>query len=412
MANSSRWPEGFEFLDSESLGPNGYNMPLNSNIVDISRNVVHQLKEFAPYLRLIGFNKITKRKKNPRKLFYRALENQQTNERCLQYLQVYKYQFGIIEKESLILFFLITIHLLLTNSLVLSTLQDLIAIILVTFILGAYLFLFGLIPHIEDYIRGTEKRGRARTVFLPFGFLIGLYGLAPDCILICYILLLVGVFLYFLLEVTDKAHTSHRMDYEPIFVYIKKRIRSNEWEFIKACWDKGHYKVGHTDQHNHDYLKDNKRIMLMIDNLWHDFTPLTLEDDRNFHTRDWNWIQSAINRDRIKRILFSLILPLLLIGLILQLSLIILLDVISIYILGVLCYIGFSELTRSDSKYQVVDLLNRIDLVLQRNHLTHDKLETLWSLSKKKEQLIIRDILQNPFYPNSDHFKKFDADLG
>lgn len=152
--------------------------------------------------------------------------------------------------------------------------------------------------------------------------------------------------------------------------------------------------------------------MLMIDNLWHDFTPLTLEDDRNFHTRDWNWIQSAINRDKIKWILFSPILPLLLIGLILQLSLIILLDVISIYILGVLCYIGFSELTRSDSKYQVADLLNRIDLVLQRNHLTHDKLETLWSLSKKKEQLIIRDILQNPFYPNSDHFKKFDADLG
>ncbi len=411
MATTSRWPEEFEFIDSEPLGSNCYNKSLNPNIVDISRNVLHQLKEFAPYLRLIGYNKISDGRKNPTKLFYRALENQQTNERCLQYLQIYERQFGIIEKESLILFFIIGVHLLVTNFLELSRLQDFIAIFLVTSMLGAYLILFGLIPHYDDYQRGTKKRGSSRTVFIFFGGLIVPFGLAPDCFLLAYLTLYVVMCVYYLLEVTDKACTSHKMDYAPIFVYIKNRIGSNEWEFIKACWDQNHYNVGHTDERYHDYLKDNKRIMLMIDNLWHDFTPLTQDTARRLHERDWNWKKSVINRNKMKNRLFKLIILLIVGGVIFQLSLPVLADVISIFILGIYCYWEFSNLARSDSKYQLADGLKRNDLGPQENHLTHDKLETLWCLRKKKEQLIIRDRLQNPFYTNSEDFIKFDEVL-
>jgi hypothetical protein len=401
---------------------------LNPNVVDVTEDSSDEIIAFAPYLRLIGYNAITERRKNSNALFYRAVEDRQSSERCLQYLYIYKQQSGVIERETLGVLLWIWIHLLLIPIIqyhsLLDSLLDNGGIIIIASILGIYLFSFGMESHFEDLKKirkGIRFRARVRTPFILFGFLVVVTGMNPTFGIPWYSIGSIILIIYFLLEKWKLVRTSHQMDYAPVFVYIRKEM--NTWKFIKACWDKGHYHVDgyYTDSEINERLKAQKRIMLKIDNLWHDFTPLLQDEDEKYQSQNSNPKRAMKQHQEYLRNLLIIALTMSFFEVLLLVFELLQNIQISLYVSPTLIFLGgefflagiffhhyICYQTKPDHRAKVLDFLYSLHLGLPEHYLSHTKLEMLWKLEKGKMRLKIQDVMQNPFRQGSECFDKFD----
>lgn len=109
-----------------------------------------------------------------------------------------------------------------------------------------------------------------------------------------WIAVMIGVFafitlVYWILDQVGIAKSSHPMDYLPVFVWIEK-AGDAEWKFVEASWDKFHYKgetkkrkdleevrfslmTPNLDVRETDSGEEIARVRLQMDNPWHSVRP-------------------------------------------------------------------------------------------------------------------------------------------
>jgi len=424
-SNLSIWPKGFEFLRNTPNDGTLSNNILSSDVIDVTGSSQNELASFSPYIRLIGINAITEQSKNPTSLLYRAVEKRGSNERCLQYLYIYKHQFGFLELESIamIVFLLGPLFLLLLWTP--RTFLDIIGSKSVVVTLGLYLLFFGLKPHWEDSRRiekGARLRPRASTPFAIAGIIMFLVWIDYSCLFRGYYCFCVCLLVYFLFEKLELVPTSHRMDYAPVFVYIKKEDVTNSWIFQKACWDKYHYTVDgyQSSTNNNQRLIDQKRIMLKIDNPWHDFAALYAKDEADYRSHTIRPTQQAriskkVNYRRHIRAWLVLGIGGILflyesvtnmeVGFLISPTLLI---VTGGFLLAAPAVQNFIYLrTMIDRQTQLKSFTQALSMVQHKHHLDHTKLSILWKLPKRKMKLKIIEVMQDPFRDDPDCFNRF-----
>jgi hypothetical protein len=369
---------------------------------DVTTEAREQIKEFAPEAKLLGFDMRGERKSNTwGGVLVRALENPSGDTRCLQYVYVYTFQRNImslfwtvvVPLMMLIWTFFVPFIFSAETALLLEIYQTsgFIGIIqtpgqtwvpiLATGFVGLPLFFTGLWPHLAEAMKGIGSRFRFRATS-PLVILGAMMWFAVFTDIALWIMIIVWAICLFVWRTSP----THKMDYVPVFVWIKKE--GDQWEFDSASWDYFHYftdKRPRTDLENEGgIIKGGKRIQLLMDNPWH----------------------SMFLGSRELKIGLSL-LSLSIIGLFVSLGalpLLVITQDITTYP-WVWLFIGFAFLlvaTGSMVARFPFNLIEDMDeYVKEEAHLTDDKLRILWNLGEKEEdseaRFVIVTKMQEPF---------------
>ncbi len=278
-----------------------------------------QIQEFAPSVKLVGLGLWRERfgatsKMGPRVqsgwkrvreksrkdyskiqswggVYTRTMEDSSSSWRCLQYIYIYTRQRGVI---SLVWNFLIPLLMALWGWFTLASLGWDVQVFLDSFDLfpSIYLtrnewmmtiagfsiwmvvtipvFIIGISPHMSDYSGEPEERGfrfRTTTVLVPLAILIALY---PFFEIMGPLLAGIG-FLFLLIWIAEKLElisSGHKMDYVPVFVWLRKV--SDNWNPEYVTWDYAHYHAKTTKFCEMPKMKGNpNRVLLNMSENWH-----------------------------------------------------------------------------------------------------------------------------------------------
>ena len=222
-----------------------------------------QLLAFLPKIRLLGPELWLERRRKDKGatwggVFVRALSQKDTGIRCLQYIFVYTRQLTVVSPFWWVLFPLLLAWIP-------GSLSAFFPLVIVCLLL-----------HASD----TTKKLRLRiTTGLPiFWFIWMLDAWFSPLPIFALSLLAAGSGLYFCYSIMTETSISHKMDYIPVFVWIKKK--NDEWVLESAVWDIWHYLASKEtlDQLTKSYwariqfggfVEKKKRLRLAMDNPWH-----------------------------------------------------------------------------------------------------------------------------------------------
>jgi hypothetical protein len=408
--DEEEWPKGFE---QETPSSYKIDVPLR-NTEDVTRSSMEELQIFSPYIVFVGIDIYGEAKENPRTVFYRALESQ-SGVRCLQYIFTFKKQKGIIEPYTLAGILFQT--LVLWGSICLIMGQCVIGISLFSWISTeirfdmSVLFLISAILGIYEMCYGLKRRW-SQIPLLSAGILT-LFITIWECVLLCLLVFDLGIFFLFLCESREKGVSFHKNDFAPVFVWIRKNSEGHQWTFEKAVWDKFHYSADcfRRNDVSHEELslrlRDNSRIMLKIDNLWHAFSQIS---------NPQNNIKSSGRKKGIFLYQYLIKIAIVCIALPFFISALFFWLVFQSLALFVICFnalliVAFYNLIytkeKIDPKERLLDLYFTLTLNLSTNYLTHKKLKDLWNHNNKESRLKIITKMQNPFSADPDCFKSF-----
>lgn len=222
-----------------------------------------QLLTFLPKINLLGPELWFERRRKDKEatwggVFVRALSQKDTGIRCLQYIFVYTRQLTVVSPFWWVLFpFLL--------AWIPGSLSAFFPLVIVCLLL-----------HASD----TTKSLRMRiTTGLPIFWLIWILDawFSPIPFVVLNILA-AGFGLYFCYSITTETSVSHKMDYIPVFVWIKKN--NDEWVLESAVWDIWHYLASRETIEQlttnfwariqfGGFVEKKKRLRLAMDNPWH-----------------------------------------------------------------------------------------------------------------------------------------------
>lgn len=339
----------------------------------------------------------------------RALENEKSGMMCLQYLYIYTRQLGLI---SAVLHGILPIlmgvwglSVLELYSAQLPPSEDFWFPLLVSGGVCLPVLITGIIPHLRD-IMTRKLHPRVTDLFLFFAPIMWavvytfqteiLYALPGTSIAVLFNVPLIliyfgiiiglggwGILSWPVIRRIRGVPGSHKMDYVPVFVWIKRGPTG--WLFHGAVWDYHHYNVeGYfprprvvLSRLRPSHLKDDKRVRLYIENPWHSMTQ-SLEKGSRFN------------------IIAVLLLFLSATAAISMVLLGLYLEPMFILFMLVLVYSGVFVL-RYPFSIRVDDILTQNDA-----HLSKDWLDIFWNLKEEDSQLKIRQKLQDPFVDLTD----------
>ena len=369
---------------------------------DVTSEAREQIKEFAPDAKLLGFDMRGERKSDTwGGVLVRALENPAGDTRCLQYVYVYTFQRNIVSLFWTVIvpllmliwtFFVPFIFIAETALLsdifqtsgfigVIQTPGQAWVPILATGFVSLPLLMTGLWPHLAEARKGigSRFRFRATTPLLILGVMMWFTMITDLALWVMIVLWAICLFVW-------RTSPTHKMDYVPVFVWIKKV--GDDWEFDSASWDYFHYfteKRPRSDLETEGgILKGGKRLQLLMDNPWHSMF---------LGSRELKAGLSLLTLSIIGFFASIGILPLLVIT-----------QDITTYP-WVWVFIGFSFLLVSTGSMVARFPFNLIedeeDYVKEEAHLTDDKLRVLWNLGEKEEdreaRFVIVTKMQEPF---------------
>lgn len=269
------------------------------------------LATFAPDIKLLGYELKKERETEYFGVMMRALVNDDDkNERCLQYLFVYGRQLGIVSLlwMSVIPMILAVWAVLIATlfPLEMSAVLDVLEsgqhlrlftetyplfMLLATGGVWSSLIIAGLRPHYGDWVnmpKGRRLHLRSTTLLIPYGLLefVAVYSVWVPIVLFS-----VGFawFVVWIMQRKKMAKGEHPMDYVPVFIWVTwnkenqpkaDRTSASNWDFSRACWDYYHYNAvtkGKDDLQSNrancrsNYLSGDKqtRVTLLMDNMWH-----------------------------------------------------------------------------------------------------------------------------------------------
>jgi hypothetical protein len=253
--------------------------------------------------------------------------------------------------------------------------------ILATGFVSLPLFFTGLWPHLAEAKKGIGSRFRFRATspLLPLGVMMWFAVLTDIALWVMIAIWAICLFIW-------RTSPTHKMDYVPVFVWIKKI--GDDWEFDSASWDYFHYfteKRPRADLETEGgILKGGKRIQLLMDNPWHSMFLGSRE------------LKAGLSLLTLAIIGFFACLGVL--------PFLVFTQDITAYP-WVWLFIGFSFLlvaTGSMVARFPFDLIeDDEDYVKEEAHLTDDKLRVLWNLGEKEEdreaRFVIVTKMQEPF---------------
>ncbi len=420
-----------QHIEKAGLRKKGYMMPL-VDAEDVTTNEHHLAKEFMPEVKLTGLElRSEKNSKAWGGSYYRVIKDSENEDsRVIQWIYVWtKQRFFISFWVTVLPLFLLGVVGTLIYSYILDWKQAILSVALI----GTIYLLLGL-SALKDAIKGLTKgkyyfsNGQ---LFLVFGavfwmLLVEMYlreagllsniedyvvaieageGFVENVLLSGHDLSLswVGLFYFvataialILLKVPlpSFTHTTHDMDWAPLFIYIKKK--GEEWRLDKIRFDAFHY---FADTHSYESLVGSKSLgkkkkpKLEIPNFWHSFRLKT-----GFN--NWFYVLTGF-------LLLIISLLLAIIAFVGNPEGVLGADLVRFVFVPVLLFLG-AYLSFSKWPTNVVD--KKMDLSDKKYHLTVDRLKIFWNLRGEEPALKVRSKLQDPFMDDDD-FKTFRDDL-
>ncbi|MGY5852689.1 MAG: DUF308 domain-containing protein [Candidatus Thorarchaeota archaeon] len=361
--------------------------------------VGEQIIKHAPKIDLIGSEVVADaRSRIWGGVLVRALEIKEEQsglrKRCLQYLYTYTLQRGGVSVSWNLMVPLLTLLLaILAPSIFIGvtyfdffteTFNQAFSVFLVCL----PLWLQPIFQHLSDWVRQNKRQIHMRgttgqLVFgiLPGGLVIWFYGgeniigtIALGAFVFVYALFVIE----YLLCLFGKGLTCHRMDYAPIFLYLKE-VQTDQWEAESACWDYYHYGAV-CEPHK------NGRLNLIMTDTWHSFSR------KGFVNKAYTTLIGflAAVGGAVLLIAPQLVTTIENYALVIGLFLIVIgIIIMSQRPLGGRYLSDLSEL--SDPLF-----------LSEHSHLKQNKLEILWRLTDYNSKLKVTETLQDPFtnYPS------------
>ncbi len=412
-------------------------------VSDVTAESVELLRDFAPDVKILGWQ-LKSEKKHFGGVHYRAVKNEDDSERCLQYIYVYTKQLGAV---SLLWMVFVPILMGIWGMFILQNFDTEITLLLQAMSERNYarllpfniesiplmltggvwlpILLAGFAPHVGDYFNMPKGRwfyARSTTLLIPFGimqWLVVFNSLVP------IILFVFGgaCAIYYSFEWLKITKSAHDMDYAPVFVWITKRTEeektsgciseekrdSDYWKFKSACWDYYHYSGVTKDEedmtrswgpYTSKYLKDDKRVRLLMDNTWHSFF---------LGSQITSFFRASV-----------VVFPLLIFTAFELFTSSIYTDnyPTTVWMFAGLCFLAvLTGRTAARYPFSLVDDWNRYipspdedpeqSETYWQHYLTPDKLSELWNLKEKQARFVIISKMQNPFHIRSDFYDTF-----
>ncbi|NHJ12985.1 MAG: hypothetical protein EAX95_04875 [Candidatus Thorarchaeota archaeon] len=401
-----------------SEGPTTTKVPLGRGIQDITLDpgLDEQFIEYAPIIKLIGQERVTEtRSRMWGGVLVRALQKEggDSSSRCLQYIYTYTVQRGGVS-----LFYNVIVPILLAILALVSPLLfgswgypsisppiSPFELAILTEVVASPLFAVALGAHLSDFVDKDKKQFHIRgtTWLLLFGSLppaLVLYlhaDLSGSLLTIvtlfwwAYWGLLVVFFAGWCLSIFGIGPACHKMDYAPVFVYLKK-TEWNKWEFDSACWDYYHYQAVCKTEETEGLLRKGTRARLVMTDPWH-----ALSRGSRINTRGATGVGVLF-------LLVALILPVVTAPENWFQPWTTMFTLLFFVVGGVIV----AQMPLGGGALSNLRVLRDGAYLREKAYLSNEKILTLWNLSDKDAQLIIRTKLQDPFenYPgNTGTFK-------
>ncbi|MHA1409833.1 MAG: hypothetical protein ACTSQY_05950 [Candidatus Odinarchaeia archaeon] len=377
---------------------------------DVTQQEAELAKSFLPKVILAGLSLKSEINSDAwGGILFRIAASKDDNERCITYIYNWTKQKGTLSfwfavAPALLLSFLALVILYTTNNVLMLT---------TAITVGLFMIIAGLKPYIQAIVTKRERvlliHNETWLIFYGVIFIVTIplewnvhiiYGGVPA---MPFVFLAIGLLILFLRLFEEKLGLgTHEMDYEPVFVYLKRE--GEKWVISKVRFDRFHYIVQTTKREElikNNYLiktKDGERVQLIIDNNWHsmrltnkDYHTLTSMALVIFYIFLGDFIILAISF--LFGSLFSVVA--LLIG-----EAAILVDPLVFWVSGLLYYaIHPFELELKD-----------FDPHHPKYHLTDRKLDVLWNLNEEEARLIMRLKIQDPFNKETLFWSTFRDD--
>jgi hypothetical protein len=390
-------------IEKIGQGPPKPPIALGAGIKDVTleQGVADNLIEFAPIIKLIG-QEILVESRSPMwgGTLVRALETEESGSkrRCLQYIYTYTVQRGAVSFFYNIVLPILLVVLAYIAPWLFGDWLDVFVVAVAAGVIALPLFFIAAAAHISDF-RDPDKEGfhfRGATWLLIFGALPvalvyylhgGLTDILGTVVTVLWWanwILLVVFLIGWILSLFGVGPGSHRMDYVPVFVYLKSNDGRN-WNFESACWDYYHYQAVCRDKSTEDLLRKGRRVRLIMNDPWH-----SLSLGSRINTRLGTGIGALL-------LMLCLAFPIVSVpqGWLQPWG------VMFMFFLFVVGGIIVAQMPLGGGALSNLRRLRDLTHLRERAYLSEEKIHLLWNLSDEKAQLVIRTKLQDPFrnYP-------------
>ncbi len=388
-------------INKIGIDQDGVDEAIGAGIHDatLDPGVGEQIIKHAPKIDLIGSEVVADaRSRIWGGVLVRALEIKEEQsglrKRCLQYLYTYTLQRGGVSVSWNLIVPLLTLLLAIIapNIFIGVTYFDFFTDAFnhafSVFLVCLPLWLQPIVQHLSDWVRQNKRRihMRGTTGQLVFGILPGglviwfhvidnIVGTIAFCAFVFFYALFV---IEYLLCLFGKGLTCHRMDYAPIFLYMKE-VQTDKWEAESACWDYYHYGAV-CEPHK------NGRLNLIMTDTWHSFSKM-----------------GFVNKPYTTLIGFLAAVS----GAVLLIApqLVTIIEYYAVVVGLFLIVLGIIIMAQRPLGGRMLSDLTELSdplFLSEHGYLTQEKLETLWNLKDHNAKLKVTVTLQDPFdnYPS------------